>query len=78
MGSVGQQQQAAAGAAGGGGGGGVSGELSVYVKAGVDGERMGACPFCQRVLMVLLIKSQHNLLRFKVRRGNEDPGICLR
>ncbi|XP_063599939.1 chloride intracellular channel exl-1-like [Penaeus indicus] len=64
MGSVGQQQQATAGAAGGGGG--VNGELSVYVKAGVDGERMGACPFCQRVLMVLLIKSQHNLLRFKV------------
>nr|XP_053655867.1 chloride intracellular channel exl-1-like [Cherax quadricarinatus] len=41
-------------------------EVTVYVKAGVDGERMGACPFCQRVFMVLLIKSQHNLLRFKV------------
>ncbi|XP_042873041.1 chloride intracellular channel protein 5-like [Penaeus japonicus] len=62
MGSVGQQQQPTAGAASGGG----NGELAVYVKAGVDGERMGACPFCQRVLMVLLIKSQHNLLRFKV------------
>ncbi|XP_045600432.1 chloride intracellular channel exl-1 [Procambarus clarkii] len=41
-------------------------EVTVYIKAGVDGERMGACPFCQRVFMVLLIKSQHNLLRFKV------------
>ena len=41
-------------------------ELTVYVKAGVDGKRMGACPFCQRVFMVLLIKSQHNLLKFKV------------
>ncbi|KAK3856697.1 hypothetical protein Pcinc_036999 [Petrolisthes cinctipes] len=40
--------------------------VTVYVKAGVDGERMGACPFCQRVFMVLLIKAQHGLLKFKV------------
>ncbi|XP_068205563.1 chloride intracellular channel exl-1-like [Palaemon carinicauda] len=41
-------------------------EVTAYVKAGVDGERMGACPFCQRVFMVLLIKSQQKLLKFKV------------
>lgn len=40
--------------------------VCVYVKAGVDGERMGACPFCQRVFMVLMIKANHGLLRFKV------------
>lgn len=62
MGSVGQPPVVvAAGAAANG-----REEVTVYVKAGVDGERMGACPFCQRVFMVLLIKSQHNLLRFKV------------
>lgn len=42
-------------------------EINLYVKAGVDGERLGACPFCQRVFMVLLIKARHNLLKFKVR-----------
>ena len=41
-------------------------EVIMYVKAGVDGERMGACPFCQRVFMVLLIKAQQRLLTFKV------------
>ncbi|KAL7643038.1 UNVERIFIED_CONTAM: hypothetical protein RMT77_006327 [Armadillidium vulgare] len=41
-------------------------EINLYVKAGVDGERLGACPFCQRVYMVLLYKSQSKLLKFKV------------
>jgi chloride intracellular channel protein 2 len=31
----------------------------LYVKAGADGQRYGACPFCQRVFMVLLLKSLH-------------------
>ncbi|KAG7163752.1 chloride intracellular channel exl-1-like [Homarus americanus] len=61
MGSVGQPPAVVAGAAAGD-----KEEVTVYVKAGVDGERMGACPFCQRVFMVLLIKSQYNILRFKV------------
>lgn len=30
--------------------------ITVYVKAGADGQRLGACPFCQRVFMVLLLK----------------------
>ncbi|XP_050700091.1 chloride intracellular channel exl-1-like [Eriocheir sinensis] len=53
------------GVVGDGGDGGSDG-VCVYVKAGVDGERMGACPFCQRVFMVLLVKANSGLLRFKV------------
>lgn len=59
MGSVGQQQPGAVVP-------GALDEVTAYIKAGVDGERMGACPFCQRVFMVLLTKSQHKLLKFKV------------
>lgn len=59
MGSVGQQQPGTVAP-------GILDEVTLYVKAGVDGERMGACPFCQRVFMVLLIKSQQKLLKFKV------------
>lgn len=46
------------------------GLVHLYVKAGVDGERMGACPFCQRVYMVMMIKAQHGLLRFEVVASN--------
>ena len=41
-------------------------EVKLYVKSGV-GDRMGACPFCQRVFMVLMVKSQEKLLKFKVK-----------
>ncbi|KAA0201949.1 hypothetical protein HAZT_HAZT003247 [Hyalella azteca] len=40
--------------------------VRLFVKAGVDGERMGACPFCQRVYMVMMVKAQHGLLKFQV------------
>lgn len=48
-----------------GSGGGVG--VYLYVKAGVDGERMGACPFCQRVFMVLMAKANRGAIKFKVR-----------
>ena len=45
---------------------------TLYLKVGADGARMGACPFCQRVLMVSLLKAQHNAhMQFKVRSSAE-------
>ncbi|KAF2360215.1 Glutathione S-transferase N-terminal [Trinorchestia longiramus] len=40
--------------------------VQLYVKAGVDGQRHGACPFCQRVYMVMMLKAQHGILKFQV------------
>ncbi|XP_048452503.1 chloride intracellular channel protein 5-like [Rhincodon typus] len=31
-------------------------EISLYVKAGIDGERIGNCPFSQRLFMILWLK----------------------
>ncbi|XP_077461109.1 uncharacterized protein LOC144077330 isoform X1 [Stigmatopora argus] len=31
-------------------------EISLYVKAGSDGESIGNCPFCQRLFMILWLK----------------------
>uniref|UniRef100_A0A3B3TRF0 Chloride intracellular channel 6 n=1 Tax=Poecilia latipinna TaxID=48699 RepID=A0A3B3TRF0_9TELE len=31
-------------------------EISLYVKAGSDGESIGNCPFSQRIFMILLLK----------------------
>jgi len=45
--------------------GGAPEQLTLYVKAGCDGKRYGACPFCQRVFMVLLLKAKAHL-QFKV------------
>src|SRR5687768_320048 len=33
-------------------------DIRLYVKAGHDGIRYGACPFCQRAFMVLLLKGE--------------------
>ncbi len=46
-----------------GGGGGSSSHgcndvLTLYVRAGFDSVRYGACPFCQRIFMVLMIKAE--------------------
>ena len=30
--------------------------LTLYVKAGFDGRKYGACPFCQRIFMMLMLK----------------------
>lgn len=43
-----------------------NGDLRLFVKAGADGQRYGACPFCQRVFMVLLLKSAGGCLHFTV------------
>ncbi|KAG8200716.1 hypothetical protein JTE90_022326 [Oedothorax gibbosus] len=45
-------------------------ELMLFVKAGDDGKRYGACPFCQRLFMILFIKSSQGLLQFKVATVN--------
>lgn len=42
----------------------------LFVKAGDDGKRYGACPFCQRLFMILFIKSSQGLLQFKVATVN--------
>jgi len=40
--------------------------LTLYVKAGSDGERLGACPFCQRAFMVVTIKSVQHPFHFRL------------
>lgn len=45
-------------------------EVTLFVKAGADGKRYGACPFCQRIFMILLIKAKNQQLRFKVATVN--------
>lgn len=32
--------------------------LTLYVRAGCDNRKYGACPFCQRIFMLLMLKSQ--------------------
>ena len=34
--------------------------LTLYVRAGCDNLKYGACPFCQRIFMVLMMKAQTN------------------
>lgn len=34
------------------------GEIILFVKAGADGVRYGACPFCHRLFMLLIVKGQ--------------------
>ena len=31
--------------------------LTLYVRAGCDNKKYGACPFCQRIFMVLMLKA---------------------
>lgn len=45
-------------------------EVLLFVKAGDDGKCYGACPFCQRLFMILLIKSTENKLQFQVATVN--------
>lgn len=41
--------------------------LTLYVRAGFDGKKYGACPMCQRVFMVLMLKaSECRELKFRV------------
>lgn len=48
------------------GNGGIDADIKLYVKAGADGQRYGACPFCQRVFMILLLKSKVGHFKFQV------------
>ena len=34
--------------------------LTLYVRAGCDNRKYGACPFCQRIFMLLMLKSASN------------------
>ena len=34
--------------------------LTLYVRAGCDNVKYGACPFCQRIFMVLMMKAETN------------------
>lgn len=45
-------------------------QVTLFVKAGADGKRYGACPFCQRIFMILIIKAEANQLAFKVATVN--------
>lgn len=40
--------------------------LTLYVKSGCDGKKYGACPFCQRVFMVLMLKASEAPVKFRV------------
>uniref|UniRef100_T1JKS1 CLIC N-terminal domain-containing protein n=1 Tax=Strigamia maritima TaxID=126957 RepID=T1JKS1_STRMM len=42
------------------------GQIKLFVKAGADGQRYGACPLCQRAFMVLVLKSQSTKFDFRV------------
>jgi len=33
-------------------------DITLFVKAGADNHRYGACPFCQRLFMILILKGQ--------------------
>lgn len=56
---------AAAAVAAAGSGGRRRGVLTLYVKAGCDGRKYGACPLCQRIFMLLMLKVSQG--------GKEDP-----
>ncbi|CAM1323664.1 CLIC6 (predicted) [Pycnogonum litorale] len=45
-------------------------EVLLFVKSGADGKRYGACPFCQRIFMILLLKASAKALKFKVATVN--------
>ena len=32
--------------------------VKLYVRAGCDNRKYGACPFCQRIFMFLMLKSE--------------------
>lgn len=41
--------------------------LTLYVRAGCDNRKYGACPFCQRIFMLLMLKSaQGAAIKFRV------------
>ena len=33
-------------------------QITLYVRAGCDNRKYGACPFCQRIFMFLMLKSE--------------------
>ena len=47
-----------------------SSHLELFVKAGKDGESYGACPLCQRMFMILLLKANQGELTFTVTTVN--------
>lgn len=47
-----------------------SNRLELFVRAGIDGESYGACPVCQRIFMLLLVKAQAGVLNFTVTTVN--------
>ena len=47
--------------------------LTLYVRAGCDNRKYGACPFCQRIFMMLMLKVSQG--------GNckkSEPKICMK
>lgn len=44
--------------------------VMLFVKSGADCKRYGACPFCQRIFMILMVKANANKLKFKVATVN--------
>ncbi|XP_076361138.1 chloride intracellular channel exl-1-like [Tachypleus tridentatus] len=45
-------------------------EVLLFVKAGADGKCYGACPFCQHIFMILMVKARVQKLKFKVATVN--------
>ncbi|KAK6177482.1 hypothetical protein SNE40_015574 [Patella caerulea] len=48
----------------------ISNHVVLYVKAGMDGECYGACPFCQRFYMVLDLKAKGGSLTYNINTVN--------
>jgi len=42
-------------------------QITLYVRAGCDNRKYGACPFCQRIFMFLMLKSEQGVdIKFQV------------
>lgn len=45
--------------------------VELFVRAGQDGDSYGACPFCQRIYMILMLKSSSGDLSFDLKLVNQ-------
>ena len=43
--------------------------LTLYVRAGVDNRKYGACPFCQRIFMLLMLKQAQGGKQAKTKKS---------
>jgi hypothetical protein len=46
--------------------------LTLYVRSGFDGKKYGACPFSQRIFMLLIIKASKGEVHRQNQRVDDD------